>query len=100
MSKSVNARVTDTEHSQFHQAADKLRVDLSRIIKASLNVVSGRILSEGWSARRIWLDDGQIVMLGEQPPTGLRGLPANLPSFVVIAPDTLWKHLERLIEKP
>lgn len=99
-SKNVSARVTTDEHQEYHKAASRLRVDLSRIIKVALNTISGKILAEGWSARRIWLEEGQIVMIGEQPPSSIRGLPASLPNFVVIAPDKLWRHLERIIPRP
>ena len=96
---SLNARVDKEQHERFHKLAERLGTDLSSLIIQSLELISQQVESDGWESRRIWVEGNRVVMIGEQPPSGIRGMSAHA-SYIIVAPSLLWSHLEREVEKP
>lgn len=90
-SRLVNARVDTAEHARYSRALKRLGISMSTAIKTALGVISESVEVDGWSARRVWVDDGRIIDVGEKTPAAARGLQAPIASYVVIAPDLFWR---------
>jgi len=92
----VSVRTTSRQRLLWEKASRRLGISLSSFVKSTLDVVAGRIYSEGWECRRIYLKGNQIISMGEARPMTASGLPLPMPGFLVVAPTAFWRHMDKV----
>ena len=94
----LNIRVSREDKAIYDRAARRLRVPLTRLVLSTLDVVSRRVISDGWEARVVHLDGLRIVGIGEDPVMTKDGLRLPLASYTIVAPRRFWGALELAME--
>lgn len=92
----VSARCSGTQHEHYGKTAERLGVDVSRLLLTTMDVVTERVEQGDWSSFRVYLDELEIVGVGEVPPMTEGGqVLEGLTVVDLIAPAWLQRQLAR-----
>jgi hypothetical protein len=94
----LSVRCPSDDKETYTKAARRLRVDLTDLVTMSLAPVAGKIQTEGWECRSLYLslDGTSIIGMGSDPPSE-NGIPIPSMEFEIVAPAAFWSLLEERI---